>query len=79
MGNIIKNTIFILLNIYSNITNNADANLMKLYYLPKILPYFQSELLYQKIIMNLTYESSLYFLFLQLNLNIWFLQILGLK
>ena len=49
---------------------------MKLYSLPKASPYVQSELLYKDIIMNLTYDSSLYFLYLQFNSN-WDLYIIS--
>ena len=63
----LKEKLFISLNIYSNLYQNIDAKLMKLYSLPKTSPYVQSELMYKDVIMNLTYDSSLYFLYLQLN------------
>ena len=65
----LKEKLFLSLNIYLNIYQNIDAKLMKLYSLPKISPYVQSELIYKDVIMNLTYDSSLYFLYLQLNSN----------
>ena len=63
----LKEKLFILLNIYLNIGKNDKVKLKKLYDLPKKSSYVQSEILYRDIIMNLTYDSSLYFLYLQLN------------
>jgi len=65
----LKEKLFILLNIYLNIYKNNKVKLKKLYDLPKKSSYVQSEILYRDIIMNLTYDSSLYFLYLQLNSN----------
>ena len=65
----LKEKLFILIDIYSNIIKDVNAKLVKLYELPETSPYFQSELLYRNVIMNLTYDSSLYFFFLQLNSN----------
>ena len=65
----LKEKLFILLHIYVNLNKNNEANLRKLYDLPKKSSYVQSEILYRDIIMNLTYDSSLYFLYLQLNSN----------
>ncbi len=65
----LKEKLFISINIYLNIYKDIDANLMKLYSLPKESPYVQSEIKYRDLIMNLTYDSCLYFLYLQLNSN----------
>jgi len=72
----LKEKLFILLTIYLNISTYNKAKLNKLYDLPKKSPYVQSEILYRDIIMNLTYDSSLYFLYLQLNSN-WGLDIIS--
>ena len=65
----LKEKLFISLNICLNLKSNKDAQLLKLYSLPKISPYIQSEIFYRDIVLNLTYDSSLYFLYLQLNSN----------
>ena len=50
------------------IYNNAmiDLDIIKMLDLPEYSPYFQGEILYRKIISNLTNESKLNFIFLQL-------------
>ena len=50
------------------IDNNAmiDLDIIKMLDLPEYSPYFQGEILYRKIISNLTNESKLNFNFLQL-------------
>lgn len=66
----LKEKLFISLNIYCNIYKDIDeAKLIKLYSLPKESPYVQSELKYRDLIMNLTYDSCLYFFYLQLISN----------
>ena len=65
----LKEKILISLNISLNINKNINAKLLKLYSLPKTSPYVQSEIFYRDIILNLTYNSSLYFFYLQLNSN----------
>ena len=43
-----------------------DLDIIKMLDLPEYSPYFQGEILYRKIISNLTNESKLNFIFLQL-------------
>ena len=64
-----KEKLFILLTIYLNVEKNLKSKFHKLYDLSSQSSFLQSEILYKNIIMNLTYDSSLYFLYLQLNSN----------
>ena len=73
----LKEKIFLSLNIALNLNKDIyDAKLFKLYSLPETSPYLQSELFYRDIVLNLGYESSLYFFFLQLN-STWGIDIIS--
>ena len=64
-----KEKLKVILAIYFHlIDNNAmiDLDIIKMLDLPEYSPYFQGEILYRNIISNLTNESKLNFIFLQL-------------
>ena len=61
--------LMILISLHSLIYNCDNNKLLRLYELPKISPFVQSEKIYLDVINELNEDSCLYFFFLQINSN----------